>query len=58
MKTPIPLPRAGRLGDLPTLLDTVPGLSAKDAEELAHDMAEASRAFPPMPPEDWADENP
>ena len=51
----IPVPRAGRLGDLPILLDTVPKLSAEDAETLVADMENARCELPPLPPEgSWA----
>lgn len=51
----IPIPQAGRLGDLPALLATVPNLSLADADALATDMEDARRRLPQMPLEDpWA----
>jgi prevent-host-death family protein len=43
----VPVPQAGRLGDLPSLLGNVPGLGPEDAEEFARDMEDASAELPP-----------
>ena len=51
----IPVPQAGRLGDLPALLDTVPNLSTEEAEALATDIEDARSQLPPLAREDpWA----
>jgi prevent-host-death family protein len=44
----VPVPRAGRLGDLPGLMAAVPGLTPEEGEALARDLAEASRGLPPL----------
>ena len=44
----VPVPQAGRLGDLPGLLANVPELGPKDAEEFARDMEDASAELPPL----------
>ncbi|MFH1764139.1 MAG: type II toxin-antitoxin system Phd/YefM family antitoxin [Gemmatimonadota bacterium] len=44
----VPVPQSGRLGDLPGLLASVPGLSREEAEGLARDMADASEELPPL----------
>ena len=44
----VPVPQAGRLGDLPQLLATVPGLGRENAETFAGDMENASDGLPPV----------
>ena len=48
----IPVPRGGRLGDLPGLLDAVPRLSIEEAEALGRDVREARESFPELRKED------
>ena len=45
----VPVPQAGRLGDLPDLMANVPSLGAQEAEGLSRDMEEASKELPPLP---------
>lgn len=44
----VPIPQAGRLGDLPDLMADLPSLDREDAEDFAHDMEDASAELPPM----------
>ena len=44
----VPVPRGGRLGDLPALLEAVPRLSIQDAEALGRDVLEATDSLPPL----------
>jgi prevent-host-death family protein len=44
----VPVPQAGRLGDLPDLMASVPGLTPDDAEAFARDMEDASSQLPPL----------
>jgi len=44
----VPAPQAGRLGDLPDLLATMPALGREDAEAFARDMESASRGLRPV----------
>jgi len=44
----VPVPQAGRLGDLPDLLANVPGLTREDAEAFSRDMEGASSELPPL----------
>ena len=48
----IPVPRAGRLGDLPALLEFVPCLSVDEAEALSRDVDEARESLPELRDED------
>ncbi len=48
----IPVPRGGRLGDLPGLLEAVPRLSIEDAEALGRDVHEARESLPELSDED------
>ena len=48
----IPVPRGGRLGDLPGLLEAVPRLSVAEAEALGRDMNEARDSLPELRDED------
>ncbi len=48
----VPVPRGGRLGDLPALLEAVPRLSVEEAEALRRDMQEARDSLPALPDED------
>ena len=48
----IPVPRGGRLGDLPGLLEAVPGLSIEEAEALGRDVHEARDSLPELRDED------
>ncbi len=48
----IPVPRGGRLGDLPDLLGAVPGLSDEEAQALGRDVDEARESFPELGDED------
>ena len=48
----IPVPRGGRLGDLPGLLEAVPRLSADEAKALARDMNEARDSLGELGDED------
>ena len=51
----IPVPRGGRLGDLPGLLEDVPRLSTEEAEALGRDVHEARESLPELRDEDpWA----
>ena len=45
----VPVPRGGRLGDLPALLEAVPRLSTEDAEALARDVRDARDSVPALP---------
>lgn len=45
----VPVPRGGRLGDLPALLEAVPQLSIEDAEALARDVQAARDSLPALP---------
>ncbi len=38
----VPVPQAGRLGDLPGLLDSVPELGPEEAEAFAEDLKKAA----------------
>lgn len=50
-----PLPLGTRLGDLPTLLESIPRLEPEDAGSFAEDLAEARRELGARPPGDpWA----
>ena len=44
----VPVPQAGRLGDLRELLAEVPALGKEEAESFAHDMEDASGGLPPL----------
>ena len=44
----VPVPQAGRLGDLPELMANVPGLDPEDAGAFARDMEEAAHGLPPL----------
>jgi antitoxin (DNA-binding transcriptional repressor) of toxin-antitoxin stability system len=48
----IPVPRGGRLGDLPGILDGIPSLSVEEAEALGRDMDEARASLPELRDED------
>ena len=48
----IPVPRGGRLGDLPGLLEDVPHLSIEEAEALGRDVNEARDSLPELHDED------
>ena len=48
----IPIPRGGRLGDLPGLLEAVPRLSSEEAEALDRDVHEARESLPELGGED------
>ncbi len=51
----VPLPAAGRLGELPDLLESVPGLTDEDAEALGRELEEARDGLPPLSGEGpWA----
>ena len=45
----VPVPQAGRLGDLPSLMDTIPRLDPDEAESLARDLRDASEVIPSSP---------
>ena len=44
----VPVPRGGRLGDLPGLLEAVPRLSIQEAEALGRDVHEAKDSLPEL----------
>lgn len=44
----VPVPKAGRLGDLPDLLAHVPTLDPEDADALSRDMEVASQGLGPI----------
>ena len=44
----VPVPQAGRLGDLPGLLANGPGLDPGEAEAFAQDMGDALGTLPPL----------
>ena len=48
----IPVPRGGRLGDLPGILEGIPRLSVEEAEALGRDMDEARASLPELRDED------
>jgi len=48
----IPVPRGGRLGDLPDLLGAAPRLSDDEAEALGRDVDEARHSLPELGDED------
>ncbi len=48
----VPVPRGGRLGDLPALLEAVPRLSIQDAQALGRDVREARESLPELGDED------
>jgi prevent-host-death family protein len=43
----VPVPQAGRLGDLPEILANVPGLGQEGAEAFTRDMEDALDRLPP-----------
>ncbi len=48
----IPVPRGGRLGDLPGILEGIPRLSVEEAEAMGRDMNEARDSLPELRDED------
>lgn len=44
----VPVPQAGRLGDLSELMANVPRLGQEEAEAFARDMEDASDGLPPL----------
>ena len=48
----IPVPRGGRLGDLPDLLEAGPRLSDEEAQALGRDVDEARESLPELGDED------
>ena len=48
----VPVPRAGRLGDLSRILDEIPRLPAEDAEDFGRELDEA-RSRLPVPGDPW-----
>lgn len=44
----IPVPQAGRLGDLPELMAAVPRLGPEEGEALAKDLKEAAEGLAPL----------
>jgi prevent-host-death family protein len=45
----VPVPQAGRLGDLRALLVDLPGLGEQEADAFARDLESASKDLPPLP---------
>ena len=48
----VPVPQAGRLGDLPELLANVPALGQEEAEAFARDVEDAFGRLPPLAEDD------
>jgi prevent-host-death family protein len=44
----VPVPQAGRLGDLPGLLGNVPALGPEEADAFARDMEDVMGRVPPL----------
>lgn len=49
-----PPARARRLGDLPEILERLPGLGSEEAEEFARDLERARSELGPPPGDPWA----